>query len=470
MPTSVNNPGLRAAALGLGESVVMGVAGSGPAYSVAATAAVLIGAVGVLAPASLLYCGLIMFGIVFAFRHLNRLDANAGASYSWVTSIFSPAIGFFAGWSVIVGSALFMVSGTLPAAAGTLSLFAPGLVDNQIAVTLIAAGWMVVIGAIVAKGIKLSSYTQIAFTVFEVGVLALLVALAAVAFPSAAHAYSPAWFTGAGFTPGVFAAGAGIALFAFSGWDVTVNLNEETRDGARVAGRGSIIAAAITVVLLVAFNAIALRVLTDAEIENAGVNIVFALAEKLIPHPWDYVAVIAVMLSTVGTLETSILQFTRTVFAMGRDNVLHPRYARLHQTYRTPWLATLLITMLGLLLLLLSSYLSGIKTVIGDSVNALGFQIAFYYGLAGLACAWHFRKQALTGFGQFIFLLAWPLLGVGFCLLIAVYNVPTFDLTTNLVGIGGIAIGIVPYFWSRSRARRSDAIAPRSSGGLGTPV
>jgi amino acid transporter len=170
--TTVNNPGLRTEALGFGESVVMGVAGIGPAYSLAATATVLIGSVGVLAPASLLYCGLIMFGIVFAFRHLNRLDANAGASYSWLTAIFSPAIGFFAGWSVLVGSALFMVSGTLPAAAGTLKLFEPSLVDNQTAVIPVAAGWVAVIGAIVAKGIKLSSYTQIVFTVFEVGVLA----------------------------------------------------------------------------------------------------------------------------------------------------------------------------------------------------------------------------------------------------------------------------------------------------------
>jgi len=286
-------------------------------------------------------------------------------------------------------------------------------------------------------------------------VVALLLVLAAVGFgPAPVHAYSPTWFTGAGFTPGLFAIGAGIALFAFSGWDVTVNLNEETCDGARIAGRGSIVAAAVTVVLLVGFNAVALRVLTDAEIENAGVNIVSALAEKLIPHPWDYAAVIAVMLSTVGTLETSILQFTRTLFAMGRDNVLHPRYARLHRTYRTPWFATVLITLLGLLLLFLSSYLSGIKTVIGDSVSAVGFQIAFYYALAGLACAWHFRKQALTGLSQFIFLLAWPLLGVGFCLFIAVCNVPTYDLTTNVLGIGGIAIGIVPYLWSRSRLSR----------------
>jgi amino acid transporter len=454
VPTT-EDPGLRADALGFGESVVMGVAGIGPAYSLAATAAVLIGSVGVLAPASLLYCGLIMFGIVFAFRHLNRLEANAGASYSWVTAIFSPAIGFFAGWTVTASSVLFMVSGTLPAAAATLKLFEPGLVDDQVAVTLIAAGWVVAIGTIVAKGIKLSSYTQIVFTVFEVGVVALLIVLAASGFAAMpAHTYSRAWFTGAGFTPGLFATGAGIALFAFSGWDVTVNLNEETRDGRRIAGLGSIAAAAMTVVLLAGFNAVALRVLTDGEIENAGVNIVSALAEKLMPHPWDHVAVIAVMLSTVGTLETSILQFARTLFAMGRDNVLHPRYARLHPTYRTPWLATLLITVLGLLLLLLSLFLASIKTAIGDSVNAVGFQIAFYYSLAGLACAWHFRKQALTGLSQFIFLFVWPLLGVGCCLFIAVCNVPTYDLTTNVLAIGGIAIGIVPYLWSRSRLTR----------------
>jgi amino acid transporter len=93
-PPATNSSGLRAEALGFTESVIMGVAGSGPAYSLAATTAVLISVVGVLAPASLLYCGLIMFGIVFAFRHLNSVDANAGATYSWLSSIFSPAIGF----------------------------------------------------------------------------------------------------------------------------------------------------------------------------------------------------------------------------------------------------------------------------------------------------------------------------------------------------------------------------------------
>jgi len=444
--------GLRAGALGLGESIIMGVAGSGPAYSVAVSTATLVGAVGVLAPASLLYCGLIMFGVVFAFRHLNREEVNAGATYAWVTRIFSRGLGFFVGWSVAIGSILFMVSGTLPAATGTLQLVAPSLVDNQIAVTLVAAGWLIVIGGIVAEGIKLTSYTQIVFTLVEAGVLALLIAVAAIhPAPIPAHAFSLGRFFGAGFTPTLFLSGALVALFALSGWDVTVNLNEETRDGHRVAGSGSILAVIAVIALLAGFAAVALTVLSDAEIQGAGINIVFVIADKLLPRPWSYLAVIAVMLSTVGTLETSILQFTRTMFAMGRDGALHKRYARLHPRYQTPMTATVMITVFGLVLLFLSSYLPGLKTVVDDSISAIGFQIAFYYGIGGFACVWHFRRAALSSVGGFVFLLAWPLLGACFCLFVAVVSVPTFDLTTNIVGIGSIAIGIVPYLWMRMR-------------------
>jgi amino acid transporter len=447
--------GLRADALGFAESVVMGVAGTGPAYSVAASTATLVGAVGVYAPASLLYCGLIMFGIVFAFRHLNHVAVNSGASYTWVTTIFSPALGFFAGWTVLVSSVVFMVSGTLPAASATLKLLAPDLVDNQGAVTITAALWLVTIGVVVAKGIKLSSWLQLGFTLIEAGVLAVLLVLAVLGFaPPPARSLEFAWFSGAGFTPALFASGAATALFALSGWDVTANLNEETRDGARVAGAGGIVAVAMVVLLLVGFEGLALWLLPDDEISRAGINIVFVVAQKLLPHPWDYLAVVAVMMSTIGTLETSILQFSRTLFSMSRDRAVHPRYSRLHATNRTPVLATLLITGGGLVLLFASSWLPGIKTVIDASINAGGFQIAFYYGLTGLACAWYFRAKALSGIGKFVFLLVWPLVGVGFCFGIALYSVPRFDLTTNILGAGCIAIGIVPYLWSQWVALR----------------
>src|SRR5579859_822335 len=135
-------------ALGLTESSIMGVAGTAPVYSIAATTATLIAAVGVLSPASLLYCGLIMFGVTFSFMYLNRVNANAGASYAWVASVFNPTLGFLCGWAVLVSSAVFMVSGTIPAAVATLELFAPARVNDIGIVALVAAGWLVVVSAI----------------------------------------------------------------------------------------------------------------------------------------------------------------------------------------------------------------------------------------------------------------------------------------------------------------------------------
>ena len=180
-------------------------------------------------------------------------------------------------------------------------------------------------------------------------------------------------------------------------------------------------------------------------------NIVFAVAEKLFPKPWSYIAVIAVMLSSIGTLETSILQFTRTMYAKGRDGVLHPRYALLHKTWRTPWVATTVIAFLGVFFLFLSSYFPTVNLIIKDSVNAIGFQVAFYYGLTGLACAWHYRRQVFSSTYDLIFLVLWPMLSAAFLFYIAAYSIPSFDLTTNVVGLGGIIIGVVPLLLNRKR-------------------
>ncbi len=74
------NKSLATGSLGTMESTVMGVAGSAPAFSVAVTAVFIVAAVGPLSVGSLLYCGLIMFGIMRAFIHLNQTTTHAGAT------------------------------------------------------------------------------------------------------------------------------------------------------------------------------------------------------------------------------------------------------------------------------------------------------------------------------------------------------------------------------------------------------
>jgi amino acid transporter len=443
-------------ALGTAESVVMGVAGTAPAFSVAATTTTLVAAVGVLSAASILYCGLIMFGVTLAFMHLNKTDPNAGASYAWVSQVFNPTLGFFAGWALLVASAVFMVSGTIPAATATLLLVAPNLATEPAWVTAVAAGWLLAVSAVIFKGIKPTSYTQVVMTVAEVGILLIIIVAAFIQFAHhPAHVFGLAQLSPAAFTPALFATGALTSLFFFWGWDVTVNLNEETRDASRSAGRAAIWAMIIVMLLFVTFLCAVLLVLSDAEISASSTNIVFALADKLFPRPWGYMAVIAVMLSSIGTLETSILQFTRTLFAQARDGSLHPRYAKIHPVWRTPWVATLTIAILGLTFLLLSSHFPSVNTIIQDSVNAIGFQVAFYYSLAGLACAWHYRGRAFDSIRNLLLLQIWPLVSAGFLIFIAIYSIPTFDTTTKVVGLGGIAIGVVPLLLNRFRSRHA---------------
>jgi amino acid transporter len=446
---------LKKDSLGIGESIIMGVAGTSPAFSIAATTATLAAAVGTLAPASLLYCGLIMFGVTFSYMHLNRINPNAGAAYAWVGSIFNPVLGFFAGWAVLVASAVFMVSGTIPAATATLLLLKPELANNPSMVTCVAAGWLLAVSAVVVKGIKPTSYSQVVMTGIEVVVLVLIVSVAVIKFGgSPVRPFSLTWLSAAEFTPHLFSTGALTALFFFWGWDVTVNLNEETKNSSQTPGQGALWAMVIVLLLFMSFATITLMVLTDKEVEQSSTNIVVAVAEKLFPKPWSYMAVIAVMLSSIGTLTTSILTFTRTMYAQCRDGVLHPRYALLHKTWRTPWVATTVITCLGILFLFLSSFSPTVNLIIKDSVNAIGFLVAFYYGLTGLACAWYYRTQVFHSTYNCVFLVLWPLLSTAFLFFIAAFSIPTFDLTTTVIGLGGLVIGVVPLLLNRKRLKK----------------
>ena len=443
-----NETQLSADSLGIRESIAMGTAGAAPAFSLSASTATLVASVGILAPASILYCGLIMFGITLAFIHLNKVMANAGASYAWVSLIFGRTLGFFAGWALLVASAVFMVSGSIPAATATLLLVAPQAVNSPGWVAFMAALWVTIISAVTLKGIKPSTYLQVVMTGIEVFILMSLIVVGIYQFAShPAHAFSWVSLLPTAFTPSTFATGALSAVFLYWGWDVTLNLNEETKNARHAPGWGAFWSVLIIILLFVIFSITTLLVMSDSEIQSSGTNVVVALAEKIFPKPWCYLAVVSVIFSSAGTLATTIVQFTRTMYAQGRDKALHPRYAKLHQRWNTPWVAILFIWGFGMAFLLLSSDFPTVNLIIQDSVHAIGFQVAFYYSLTGFACAWYYRSL-WKGLIELLIYIVWPIFSSLFLIFIAVLSVPTFDVVTNLVGMGGILLGTIPFLWN----------------------
>ena len=126
----------------------------------------------------------------------------------------------------------------------------------------------------------------------------------------------------------------------------------------------------------------------------------------------------------------------------------------MHSTWQTPWVASAVLTGFGLILLLLSSFLPSVNQMMRDAVNAIGFQAAFYYGLASFACAWNTRRASLTSVTTMITLVLWPVASALFLGFVAIYSIPTFDRVTNIIGIGGIVVGLIPLLLNRWRLTR----------------
>jgi amino acid transporter len=368
-------------------------------------------------------------------------------------------MGLFSGWGLLVASVVFMVSATIPAATSTLTLIqeffgiTTNLKESTTWVTFTAAVWLTVVTVVVTKGIKHASYAQLILTLVETGIVLALVIGAFVQYSAhPAHAPSFSWLFD--ITPGTFATGALTAIFFYWGWDVTMNLGEETKDGEpHPAGYGAFWSMISLMLFYLILIIVVLLVLSDKEIADANTNVLYAIANKLFAPPWNYLAVLSTILSTIGTIETQILQFSRSMFAMARDNALHPRYSRIHPEWQTPWVATFAIWALAVTLLFASSYMPSVKDILDKSVAATCFQICFYMSMAGFACAWHYRgKLNASSLPEKVSYVLWPFLSAAFMVFVAVYSAMTsFDMLTNVIGIGGLLLGFVPLALCKQR-------------------
>jgi amino acid transporter len=449
---------LRADGITAAGSIVMAVAGSAPAYSIAGTTAIIIAAAGLASPAALLWCGIPMLGIAWAFAYLGRADVNAGASYSWAGRALHPIVGFLAGWAVVVSATIFMVAGALPAGSATVALFDEKAADNTALVTLVGAIWFLVMAAAVLFGVKFTARAQWVMTSIEVVLLIIFGILAIIAASSGHHAGPSFDWSWLGFSHfggvGGFVAAALIAAFYYWGWDVASNLGEETKNGKKWAGRGGIIGVIIVFLLFEVFT-ICVQILLPASSIKDNPNILTTLGDYLWPGIGGKVLIVAVALSTIATLETTLIQVTRTLFAMGRDHTIPLIFGRAHPKWRTPAFATLVVTGVSIILFVGSNFIGSVGQILSAAVSSIGIQIAFYYALAAIAVIVAYRKILFKSVKNFIFIALWPGLGALFMVFLFVEAIPadSGDPLVIWIGFGALAIGFIPIalFWRKGR-------------------
>ncbi len=439
---------LKAGALSLLESLVMGVAGSAPGFSIAVTLATLLATAGTLAPGALLIFAVPMIGIAVAYKGLGARMAHAGAAYKWTREIFSKPLGFFSGWALLVASAVFMVTGSAPLGSATLSFLPdPSLANNVVLTTLIGGLWFVAVGLVLIAGISLTSKVQMVMSGVEMIILTVVLAAAGLHALRDGAVNLPSWsWFGLGYPPGAFSASALLVVFFYWGWDVTANLGEETVTENQGAGNGGFFSVFVTTFYFLAFAAAALLLFTVKEGQGLSDNLIYHLALKSgLGRTGALTASFAVMLSSVATLETQMLQFSRTLFAMGRDGSMPRLFGVVDERTQTPVRTMYLLLGLGLVLIFLASFLPSVNLILADSVKAIALQVCYYYGVAGFACAWLYRDTLTRDPRRFLAYVLFPAASATVLAVLAVYAFMTFDVMTRVVGVGGLLVGVLFY-------------------------
>ena len=140
-------------------------------------------------------------------------------------------------------------------------------------------------------------------------------------------------------------------------------------------------------------------------------DVLSALGTRVLGTPWDKLLVLVVLTSTAASTQTTIMPTARTMLSMGRWGALPASLARIHPRFATPSVSTLLMGAVSAVWTIVLLVANPAQSVLGDSITALGFLIAFYYGLTGLACVVYYRRRLTAGIRQLITLGAVPLLG-----------------------------------------------------------
>ena len=134
---------------------------------------------------------------------------------------------------------------------------------------------------------------------------------------------------------------AGILFFAYVGFDSISTLGQETKDPQKTIPQALLISLAICVTLYVAV-ALIMTGIADYRTLNVADPIAEALRAQGGKLAWaQWCVSIVAIFGLVSVLLVTLLGQVRIFYAMGRDGLLPPAFAKIHPRYKTPHVGTI---------------------------------------------------------------------------------------------------------------------------------
>jgi amino acid transporter len=253
----------------------------------------------------------------------------------------------------------------------------------------------------------------------------------------------PRWFSlsgigGKGNIVGAFL----IAVFAFSGWDGTIYVNEEVKHRRVNPGRAAIIA----VVLLTIIYALAQfglqGVLSADKLQNSSAPLV-DIGTVLGGATGGKLMALSVALSGIATTGTGIVIGARIIYGMASYRVLPEFLANVPRRFMTPAAASLLVGLLLVVLAWVYLLATSVQNAFNYILDLTGILFAVFYVLTALATIVYYRRRVLSGAVEAITLGVLPLAAAAFLVWMAVKAIMEKDRPEQWTLVGIVVFGVL---------------------------
>jgi APA family basic amino acid/polyamine antiporter len=248
---------------------------------------------------------------------------------------------------------------------------------------------------------------------------------------------------------GVFG-GASLIFFAYIGFDQVSTAAEEARDPQRTMPRGIILSLVICTVLYILVSGVLTGMLPYTKLNNPS-PVSHALLQVGLNSAATIVAV-GIVAGLFTVLLALLFGQSRILFSMSRDGMLPGVFSRVHGTFRTPFISTMIV---GVLIALLAGL-----TPIEDLVKMVNIGTLAAFVLVSLA-VWRLRvtqPDLERGF-RLPFVPVLPILSA----LASLFLIFTLPSITWLRFVVWLAVGFAIYFlYGRRHSRLEQDVAKAS--------
>lgn len=339
-----------------------------------------------------------IFGAL-SYAELGAAIPEAGGEYAYLRRGFSPVWGFLFGWmhsivgrpssaaSIAAGMMRFL-SFFLPAIAAplfTVHIAIPGLTywipryDFQFTwAQPFAVFWLLAMTGINYLGVRLGGGVQVFLTTIKILSIALIIGVAfLLPNPATAHSPNPVWpsSSDAGLLT-AFLAALAAALWAYDGWEDLNLVGSEVKDPHRNFPRALVGGVSFVALMYLLFSAACLKVLPFDAVANSA-HVASDVVDRVLGHGFAGWITLAMVISALGSMNSSILSGARVPYAMARDRVFFRVADGIHPKYRTPGRALLFQGVLGSVMALSGTF--------EELTNLFIFAGWIFYGLAVVA-------------------------------------------------------------------------------------